>query len=87
DPLARELPVILCSAAAERTRRYRETLRDVNVRIVEKPFDLDRFLELVVELIGPPLPSATGASNGAGGEGGGRREPSGEPAPRAADPA
>ncbi len=89
DPVARELPVILCSAAAERTRRYRETLSDVGVRIVEKPFDLDRFLELVVELIGPPaLPPPVEQDGPAGeGEGEGAGGPAVGTAPRTAEPA
>ena len=89
DPVARELPVILCSAAAERTRHYRETLSDVGVRIVEKPFDLDRFLDLVVELIGPPAPTPGGATDGSVGEDSaeGQDGPAVGTAPRAAEPA
>ena len=58
DDETRAIPVILCSAAAARTRRYAEELASTGVRILEKPFDLDHLLGLVVELIGPPHPPA-----------------------------
>lgn len=54
DDATRDIPVILCSAAADRTRRYESTLASTGVRVLEKPFDLDHLLELVVELVGPP---------------------------------
>lgn len=60
DDAARAIPVILCSAAAERTRRYADELADTGVRILEKPFDLDHLQSLVVELIGPPRTGGAG---------------------------
>ncbi len=69
DDETRAIPVILCSAAADRTRRYADELASTGVRVLEKPFDLDHLLGLMVELIGPPpapaddgLPSAAPAA-------------------------
>jgi DNA-binding response OmpR family regulator len=54
DDVARHIPVVVCSAAVDRTRRYRDQLRDAAVRVLEKPFDLAHLLALVRELAGPP---------------------------------
>ncbi|MGN6675524.1 MAG: response regulator [Thermomicrobiales bacterium] len=51
---ARNIPVIVCSAAADRARQYRGQLHDTAVRVLEKPFDLEHLLAVVIELVGPP---------------------------------
>jgi twitching motility two-component system response regulator PilH len=54
DDHTRHIPVIVCSAAADRARQIRGQLHDAAVRVLEKPFDLEHLLALVVELVGPP---------------------------------
>ena len=54
DDHTRHIPVIVCSAAADRARQYRGQLYDAAVRVLEKPFDLEHLLALVVELVGSP---------------------------------
>ena len=54
DDVARAIPVILCTAAAERARDHEEALAAAGARVVEKPFDLDHMLGLIVEVIGAP---------------------------------
>lgn len=54
DDDARAIPVILCTAAAEQTRQQHKLLATTGVRVIEKPFDLDHMLSLIVELVGPP---------------------------------
>ena len=64
DELAREIPVILCTAATERARRHGEELASAGVQLLEKPFDLDHMLAMIVELTAL---SAPGSPDGAGG--------------------
>lgn len=75
DERARDIPVIVCSAASERVRRHAATLHDDRIRVLEKPFDLDHLLALIVELIGTP--AGTLAADGAGMAGGAPAMPGG----------
>ncbi|HEU5327850.1 MAG TPA: response regulator [Thermomicrobiales bacterium] len=54
DDHTRDIPIIVCSAAADRARQYRGQLHDAAVRVLEKPFDLEHLLAVVIELVGPP---------------------------------
>lgn len=54
DDVARDIPVILCTAAVDRARYHEEALAELGARVLEKPFDLDHMLALIVELTGQP---------------------------------
>lgn len=59
DERARDLPVILCTAASERVKPFEETLSETGTRVLEKPFDLDHMLEMIREALAPaqaPVP-------------------------------
>ncbi len=70
DERARHIPVILCTAASERARRHDAEFLGVGVQVLEKPFDLDHMLAMIVELTTPPAPSGLDGAGGAGGIGG-----------------
>lgn len=53
DERARNLPVILCTAASERVKPFEETLSETGTRVLEKPFDLDHMLEMIRESLAP----------------------------------
>ena len=65
DERARHIPVILCTAASERARRHDEQLAQANVQVLEKPFDLDHMLAMIVELTATPAPGGPDSPNGA----------------------
>ncbi len=56
DERARRIPVILCTAASERARRHDAQLLGAGVKVLEKPFDLDHMLAMIVELTAAPPP-------------------------------
>lgn len=58
DDRARDIPVILCTAASERARRFEDSLATAGARVLEKPFDLDRMLEMIQDLLGAPAQSS-----------------------------
>jgi CheY-like chemotaxis protein len=70
DERARHIPVILCTAASERARRHDAELLGVGVQVLEKPFDLDHMLAMIVELTTPSSPGGLDGAGGAGGAGG-----------------
>lgn len=53
DDQARHIPVILCTAASERARRFEDSLATAGARVLEKPFDLDHMLEMIQESLRP----------------------------------
>jgi CheY-like chemotaxis protein len=57
DERARDIPVILCTAASERARRHDGELSGAGVQVLEKPFDLDHLLAMIVELTAAPAPN------------------------------
>lgn len=59
DDQTRHIPVILCTAASERVRRFEETLGETGTRVLEKPFDLDHMLAMIQELIAPATAPAS----------------------------
>ena len=70
DERARDIPVILCTAASERARRHDGELSGAGVQVLEKPFDLDHMLAMIVELTTPSSPGGLDGAGGAGGAGG-----------------
>ncbi|HET9015478.1 MAG TPA: response regulator [Thermomicrobiaceae bacterium] len=54
DPKTTGIPVIVCSADAIQLRAKQEHLQRHRAVSIEKPFDLDELLELVVSQIGEP---------------------------------
>ncbi len=70
DERARRIPVILCTAASERARRHDAQLLGAGVQVLEKPFDLDHMLAMIVELTAAPPsggPDGTHSPSGADG--------------------
>ncbi len=67
DERARDIPVILCTAASERARRHDEELSGAGVQVLEKPFDLDHMLAMIVELTATPAADGPGGATGANG--------------------
>ena len=49
NPETANLPVIVCSAAAEQLRAYGACIDRLHARVVPKPFDLDDLLATVAE--------------------------------------
>jgi DNA-binding response OmpR family regulator len=49
DPTTSRLPIIVCSAACYSLRERADVLRKHDVRVLEKPFDLDDVLGLIKE--------------------------------------
>ena len=47
DPTTSRLPIIVCSAASRSLRERADVLRKHDVRVLEKPFDLDDLLGLI----------------------------------------
>jgi DNA-binding response OmpR family regulator len=46
-------PVIICSADHDQVREINERLTELNCRVLLKPFQIDEYLGLVHEVIGP----------------------------------
>ncbi len=67
DERARKIPVILCTAASERARRRDAELAGAGVQVLEKPFDLDHMLSMIVELTAAPAPGGPDGARGVGG--------------------
>jgi CheY-like chemotaxis protein len=54
DPETTGIPVIVCSADTRALRDKEDWLRDRDVKILEKPFNLDDLLSMVRDAIGSP---------------------------------
>ncbi len=54
DPTTKHIPVIVCSADSQQLQTKQSMLQDQGCQTLEKPFDLDKLLDLVAEQIGPP---------------------------------
>ncbi len=54
DPETTDIPVIICSADTRALRDKEGWLRDRDVKILEKPFNLDDLLEMVKDAVGSP---------------------------------
>ena len=54
DDRARELPVIVCTAASDRARTFGDELAAAGVHVLEKPFDREHLPALIVDLAGAP---------------------------------
>ncbi len=54
DPETTDIPVIVCSADTRALHDKEDWLRDRDVKILEKPFNLDDLLELVRDAVGSP---------------------------------
>ncbi len=63
DPATRRIPVIVCSAATLQLHQHADWLRQFDVEVLPKPFDLDTLLEMIRRTLGEPR-SGT-ARNGA----------------------
>jgi len=46
-----QVPVIICTAATERVKEIEGQLREKNVKVVSKPFDIDDLLGAVSEML------------------------------------
>ena len=46
DPQTRDIPVIVCSAAAHLLNLHKERLDQLNCYILPKPFDLEELIEM-----------------------------------------
>lgn len=54
DPETTNIPVIICSADTRALREKEDWLRERDVKILEKPFNLDDLLTMVKDVIGSP---------------------------------
>lgn len=54
DPETTNIPVIICSADTRALRAKEDWLRDRDVKILEKPFNLDDLLRIVKDAAGSP---------------------------------
>lgn len=54
DPATRRIPVIVCSAATQQLHQHEDWLQKFDVRVLQKPFDLDVLLEKVHAALGDP---------------------------------
>jgi CheY-like chemotaxis protein len=57
DPEMEKIPILLCSAATKEIREIAPSLMAKGVDYLEKPFELDIFLQKVARLIKDPKPS------------------------------
>lgn len=55
DPETTDIPVIICSADTRAVRAKEDWLRERDVKILEKPFNLDDLLNMVKGTVGLPL--------------------------------
>jgi CheY-like chemotaxis protein len=53
DPETAHIPVIVCSTAAGTLQSLERRRKDVGIRVLEKPFDLDSLLEMVRVSLAP----------------------------------
>jgi CheY-like chemotaxis protein len=57
DRRMRAIPIVLCTGAVREVQALRDHLRDMDVEVVYKPFDIEQFLEAVSRPLGrSPLP-------------------------------
>src|SRR3712207_3622705 len=56
DPQTKDLPVILCSAAVLRLREAKPALDRKGVHCLEKPFELDEFLDAIQRALSRQAP-------------------------------
>ncbi len=54
DPVTTNIPVIVCSADTRALREKEDWLRERDVKILEKPFNLDDLLTMVKDAVGSP---------------------------------
>jgi len=52
DAYARSIPIVICTAAVDRVRSQQRYLEQVNVKVLEKPFELDALLNAIHEATG-----------------------------------
>lgn len=55
DPETTDIPVIVCSADTRALREKEDWLRERDVKILEKPFNLDDLLMIVKGVVGSPI--------------------------------
>ena len=54
DPATRRIPVIVCSAATHQLQQHEDWLRQFDVEVLPKPFDLEVLLRKIEDTIGTP---------------------------------
>jgi CheY-like chemotaxis protein len=52
-PETRKIPLIVCTAASRRVKEMQSSLAARGIRWIEKPFAIERLLELLVEILSP----------------------------------
>lgn len=61
DPRTRRIPVIVCSAATQLLHEHEDWLRQFDVEVLPKPFDLDVLLQKVRTALAEPRETVTAA--------------------------
>jgi two-component system, OmpR family, response regulator len=59
DPAMRQTPVIFFTANINKLRRWIPDYQSLGAELLPKPFDIDRLLELVQQVMTPPQPDQT----------------------------
>ena len=54
DPETTDIPVILCSADMRALREREDWLKERDIKVLEKPFNLDDMLKMVKDVTGSP---------------------------------
>ena len=54
DPETNDIPVILCSADTNALREKEDWLKQRDIKVLEKPFNLDDMLKMVKDVTGSP---------------------------------
>jgi CheY-like chemotaxis protein len=54
DPETNDIPVILCSADTRSLREKEDWLKERDIKVLEKPFNLDDMLKMVKDVTGSP---------------------------------
>ncbi len=60
DPVTRRIPVIVCSAATVQLQAHADWLRQFDVEVLPKPFDIDALLDLIERTLAESRSGTTG---------------------------